>query len=402
MRVFIADKLPKWCGERVESMGANVVVQIGLKGAELAAAVAQADADVLIVRSTKVTPEVIDAALSLSLIIRAGSGVDTIDTDHAADRGIYVANCPGTNSAAVAELAIALMLAVDRRIPANTADLQAGVWAKKVYSKADGIKGRTLGVIGVGAIGRLVVPRARSFEMKVIAWSRSLTPETAAELGVAYCETPLQVARQAVVVSLHVARAPETQGLVGAEFIGAMKQGAILINTARGDIVDLDALIEALKAGRIRAGLDVYAGEPGATDETFDHPLRDVPNWIGTHHIGASTQQAQDETAELAMKILDDYISTGQVSNCVNMAPPSEVHAACNMVVRHLDKVGVLAGILDRLRDEGINVEQMENKVFHGAKAAVCYLTLSRNPSDEILTAFSDDPDIIHAAVVEM
>ena len=401
MNVFVADKLPAWCAERVNSMGGNAVIQAGLKGAELAASVGQADPDVLIVRSTKVTRDVIDAAPSLGLIIRAGAGVDNIDTGHAAERGIYVANCPGTNSAAVAELAIALMLAVDRRIPDGTADLRAGVWAKKVYSKADGIKGKTLGVVGVGAIGRLVIARARAFQMKVIAWSRSLTPEAAAELGAAYCETPLQVAAGADVVSLHVARAPETEGLVNAEFIGAMKQDAILINTARGDIVDPDALIEAVKTGRIRAGLDVYAGEPGAADETFDHPLRHVPNWIGTHHIGASTQQAQDETAELALKILYDFLSTGQVSNCVNMAPSSEVHAACNMVVRHLDKVGVLAGVLDRLRDEGINVEQMENKVFRGAKAAVCYLTLSRNPSEQTLAALDDNPDIIHSAVVQ-
>ncbi len=401
MNVFIADKLPDSCAESVKRMGASVVVQTGLKGAELAGAVAQADADVLVVRSTKVTSEVIDAASALSLIIRAGAGVDNIDTDHAAERGIYVANCPGTNSAAVAELAMGLILAVDRRIPDNTADLRAGVWAKKLYAKADGIKGKTLGVIGVGAIGRLLIARAKAFEMKVIAWSRSLTPEMAAELNVGFCESPLEVARQADVVSLHVARAPETEGLVGAEFIDAMKPGAILINTSRGNIVDPNALINALEAERIRAGLDVYADEPGAADESFGLPLRNVPNWIGTHHIGASTQQAQDETAELAMRILGDYISTGQATNCVNMAPRCEVHANCSLVVRHLDQVGVLAGMLDRLRDEGINVEQMENKIFRGAHAAVCYVTLSRKPSDETLTAFSNDPNIIHAAIVE-
>jgi D-3-phosphoglycerate dehydrogenase len=165
--------------------------------------------------------------------------------------------------------------------------------------------------------------------------------------------------------------------------------------------VDAGALIDALRAGRIRAGLDVYADEPAAADKTFEHPLREVPNWIGTHHIGASTQQAQDETAELAMKILHEFITTGQAVNCVNMAPHSEVDASCHLVVRHLDKVGVLAGLLARLRDEGINVEQMENKIFRGARAAVCYVTLSREPSAETLAAFQADPDIIHAAVVK-
>ncbi len=401
MIVFVADKLPDWFAEKIQSMGAKPVVSTGLQGAELASALAQADADVLIVRSTKVTAEVINAAPALSLIIRAGAGVDNIDTDHAAARGIYVSNCPGTNSAAVAELAMGLMLAVDRRIPDNTADLRAGTWAKKTYSKADGIKGKTLGVIGVGAIGRLVIARAKAFEMDVIAWSRSLTAEAAATLGAGFCNSPLEVAQRADVVSVHVARAPETEGLVNAEMIRAMKPGAILINTARGSVVDSDALIEALQAGNLRAGLDVYADEPSATDTAFDHPLRDVPNWVGTHHIGASTQQAQDETAELAMEILNEFITTGQAVNCVNMAPTSEVEASCNLVVRHLDKVGVLAGMLARLRDEGINVEQMENKIFRGARAAVCYVTLSREPSAETLATFKADPDIIHAAVVK-
>ncbi|MCG3179182.1 MAG: Erythronate-4-phosphate dehydrogenase [Phycisphaerae bacterium] len=399
MKIFIADRLPGWCEDRVRSFHAEPIVKTGLKDAALAAAVA--DANVLIVRSTKVTREVIDAAPSLSLIIRAGAGVDNIDCDHAAGRGIYVANCPGTNSAAVAELALGLMLALDRRIPDNVADLRAGKWAKKLYSKADGIKGKTLGVVGVGAIGRLVVERARAFGMKVIAWSRSLTPDGAADLGVGFCKTPLEVARGADVISLHVAKAKETKGLIDAKFIAAMKPGAMLINTARGEVVDQAALIEALKAGKLRAGLDVYADEPGAADEAFDHPLRDVPNWIGTHHIGASTEQAQDETAEMAMAILGGFLTAGQVGNCVNMAPPSEVNAAAGLVVRHLDKVGVLAGVLDCLRDEGINVEQMENRIFRGAKAAVCRLTLSKAPSEAMLRALNDNPDIIRAAIVE-
>ena len=402
MNVFIADKLPAWCIEQVQSLGAKAIAKTGLAGTDLAAAVRDADANVLIVRSTRVTADLIDSAGSLSLIIRAGAGTDTIDTDHAAARGIYVANCPGTNSAAVAELAMALLLAVDRRIPDNVADLRAGRWAKKEYAKADGIKGKTFGVIGVGAVGARVIQRAKAFEMKVVAWSRSLTPERADDLGVGFCPAPLDVARQADVVSLHVAAAPETRHLVNAEFLAAMRPRAILINTARGEIVDQAALIEALKAERIRAGLDVYADEPGAADGRFDHPLRDVPNWVGTHHIGASTEQAQDETARMAMAILEAFLKTGQVPNCVNMAPEAGLHlGGCRMVVRHMDRVGVLASVLGRLRDEGINVEQMENKVFRGAQAAVCRMTLSRPPSPELLSALQSNADIIRAAIVE-
>ena len=400
MNVFIADKLPGWCTSKIEALGAKAVTKSGLKDAELAAAVKAADAGVLIVRSTKVTKAVIDGAGGLSLIIRAGAGVDTIDTDHAAARGIYVANCPGTNSAAVAELAIGLMLALDRRIVDNASDLRAGKWAKKEYSKADGIKGKTFGVLGVGAIGKLAIDRAKALQMKVIAWSRSLTPAKAAELGIGFCATPMDVAKQADVVSLHLASSKDTKGLVSAAFLAAMKPKAMLINTARGDVVDQAALVEALKAGKLRAGLDVYAGEPGAADETFESPLRGVPNWIGTHHIGASTDQAQDETAAMAVDILAGFLRTGEVANCVNMAPPvADLHGGCRLVVRHLDKVGVLAGVLAKLRDDGINVEEMENRIFRGALAAVCYMTLSKRPSPAVLSALAGDANIIRAIV---
>jgi D-3-phosphoglycerate dehydrogenase / 2-oxoglutarate reductase len=216
---------------------------------------------------------------------------------------------------------------------------------------------------------------------------------------VGFWATPLDVARQADVVSLHVAKAAETKHLVNAAFLAAMKPKAILLNTARGEVVDQAALLEALKAGKVRAGLDVYADEPGAADEAFNSALRGVPNWIGTHHIGASTEQAQDETAALAVDILAGFLRTGQVSHCVNIAPPGE-HAGSRLVVRHLDRVGVLAGVLERLRDEGINVEEMENKVFRGSKAAVCYLTLSKPPSPAVLAALAANPNIIRAAVV--
>jgi D-3-phosphoglycerate dehydrogenase len=402
MNVFIADKLPGWCAAKIESLGAKAVVKTGLKEADLAAAVCAAEAAVLIVRSTKVKRATIEAAPSLSLIIRAGAGTDTIDTDFAAERGIYVANCPGTNSAAVAELAIGLMLALDRRIVDNATDLRAGKWAKKEYSKADGVKGRTLGVLGVGAIGAAVIQRAKALGMNVIAWSRSLTPAKAEAMSVGFCEKPIDLARQADVVSLHVAAAKETGNLVDGAFLAAMKPRAMLINTARGEVVDQSALIDGLKAGRIRAGLDVYADEPGGSDETFKSALRDVPNWIGTHHIGASTEQAQDETAALAIDILAGFLRTGQVANCVNMQPPAaDLHGGCRFVVRHMDKVGVLAGVLERLRDEGINVEEMENRVFRGAKAAVCFMTLSKRPSAQALAAFGADANVIRAAVVE-
>ena len=177
-------------------------------------------------------------ASKLSLIVRAGAGVNTIDVEAANQRGIYVTNCPGKNSAAVAELAIGLLIACDRRIVSATNDLRSGQWRKKEYGKARGLRGRTLGIIGVGMIGKEVIRRAHGLGMQVVAWSRSLNEALAAELGVTYCASPLEVAQCSDAVSIHVAAAPETNKLVGREFLDAMKNGAILINAARGEVVD--------------------------------------------------------------------------------------------------------------------------------------------------------------------
>src|SRR6266498_5439060 len=199
MRVLIADKFEQSGIDGLKAAGCDVLYQPDLKDDALAQAIRDTTADVLVVRSTSVTRPMLESG-SLSLVVRAGAGYNTIDVEAASERGIAVANCPGKNSVAVAELAFGLILALDRRVVDNAADLKRGVWNKKDYSKARGLHGRTLGLIGVGGIGKEMIPRARAFGMPVAAWSRSLTPERAQALGVERKTSPTEVAAVADVV----------------------------------------------------------------------------------------------------------------------------------------------------------------------------------------------------------
>src|SRR6476661_4699485 len=247
MLILIADKFEQSGRDGLQAIGCDVSYQPDVKDESLVNAIKETSPDVLVVRGTKVTEPMLDAG-PIKLVVRAGAGYNTIDVAAASKRGIYVSNCPGKNSIAVAELAFALILALDRRVVDNVIALRQGQWNKKEFSKARGLFGRTLGLIGLGKIGQEMIPRARAFGMPVVAWSRSLTPEKAERLGVERKESPLDVARAADIVSVHVALKPDTKLMIGAEFFGAMRDGAYFINTSRGETVDQQALVDAMHA----------------------------------------------------------------------------------------------------------------------------------------------------------
>ena len=387
MKVLIADKLAAAGLERMRERGYELVVEPGLKADALPAALTEHQPDALVVRSTKVSAEAIAAATKLKLIVRAGAGYDTIDLAAASHAGVFIANCPGKNAIAVAELTWALILACDRRVAEQTAQLRDGQWDKKGFAKARGVFGRTLGVIGAGTIGREVIARAKAFGTPVIAWSRNLDDAKAAELGVRRAGSPLEVAREADILTLHVASKPETKGLVNDEVIDALKEGSFVINTTRGAVVDEAALLRGLNDKGLRAGLDVYANEPGSGDKSFESELAKHPSVVGTHHIGASTDQAQDATAVEAARIVEVFAETGQVDNCVNLADTSE--ARCMLIVRHRNKPGVLAHVFMRLSQAGINVEEMENILYAGGATACARIRLSRAPSEADIKAIA-------------
>ena len=400
MKVLIADKFEQSGCDGLNALGCEVSFQPDLKDEPLVDAIAKEQPDVLIVRGTKVTEPML-AAGPLKLVVRAGAGYNTIDVAAASRRGIYVANCPGKNSIAVAELAFALILALDRRVADNVIALRAGEWNKKEFSKARGLFGRTLGLVGLGRIGQEMIPRARSFGMPVVAWSRSLTPEKAERLGVERMNSPLDVARAADIVSVHVALKPDTKMLINEAFFAAMNDGAYFINTSRGDVVDQNALVEAIHAKGIRAGLDVFAIEPTSAIADFEDPIANETNVYGTHHIGASTDQAQEAIAAETVRIIKMFKETGQVPNVVNLA--AHTPATHRLVVRHLDRPGVLAQVLDAIKAESINVQEMENIVFDGAEAAVARINLDKAPSEETLRGLKNGGgDILELNVLDI
>jgi D-3-phosphoglycerate dehydrogenase len=393
MHVLIADKFEQSGRDGLKAIGCEVSYEPDLKDASLVEAVRQMKPDVLVVRSTKVTEAMLEAG-ALKLVVRAGAGYNTIDVAAASRRGIYVSNCPGKNSIAVAELAFALILALDRRIADNVIALRRGEWNKKEFSKARGLMGRTLGLIGVGQIGQEMIPRARAFGMPVVAWSRSLTLARAESLGIERKENPQEVARDADIVSVHLALKPETRSFVGADVFNSMREGALFINTARGEVVDQAALIQAMRTRGIRAGLDVYANEPASATAEFTDEIASEPNLYGTHHIGASTDQAQEAIAAETVRIVQSFKETGKVPNVVNLA--QRTPATHRLVVRHRDRPGVLAHVLDAIKTAHINVQEMENIIFEGSEAAVARINLESEPPREMIERLQDEnPDII-------
>ena len=396
MKVLIADKFEKVGIDGLKELGCTVISEPDIKADALPDLIRRVDPNILIVRSKKVNVDALRAGTALTLVIRAGAGIDTIDVAAASELGVFVSNCPGKNSIAVAELVMGLLLACDRRIPDQVADLRQGKWNKAEYSRARGLHGRTLGIVGLGQIGREVAQRARAFGMRVVAWSRNLTHEEAERLDLVYALTPLEVARLADAVTVNVAATPETKHLVNAEFLAAMKPGSYLINTARGSVVDEAALQQAVRERGIRAGLDVFQNEPGASTGEFASAIAQSPGVYGTHHVGASTDQAQVAIAHEVIRIVQSFRATGEVPNVVNrLARSSATHV---LTIRHRNRPGVLAHVFGVLAGAEINVEEVENIIYHGAQATLARIHLDGQPESSALTRIREgNPDIISA-----
>ena len=318
MKALLADRIAEPGPSLLRDAGIEVLLDPDLSAETLPNTAAETGADVLVVRSTRVTSETLRAG-RLTLVVRAGAGFNTIDVDAATELGIRVANCPGSNAAAVAEIAFGLIIALDRHIPDNVVDLRAGHWNKLGFSDARGLRGSTLGLLGAGHTGRAMIPIAHAFGMRVIGWSRSLSPALAADLGIEHRSSPVDVARDADVVSVHVALTQETRHLVGEDLLSQMRPGAYLINTARAEVVDESALVAAVRSKRLRVGVDVFEGEPPSGVGNVDSRLFEVPGIIGTHHIGGATTQAHRAVAEETARIVIEFARTGTAPNMVNV-----------------------------------------------------------------------------------
>ena len=383
MKILVADKMEQQGLDQLKGLADELSYEPDLKDDTLKQRLAEFDPDVITVRSTKIPKEIQAAGKSLKIIIRAGSGFDTIDIAAAAERDIRVCNTPGMNAVAVAELAMGLIIALDRQIADNVIDLRAGKWKKKHYAKAGkGLKGMTLGVIGAGQIGAELAKRALAFDMNVLYYhiGRQLSLVDHPHAARADLDDLL---RKSDVVSIHVPGGGATKHLIDARRLALMKPDALLINTSRAAVVDEAALVAALKEGKLRgAGLDVYADEPAAEAPTIDSAIARLPNVYGTHHIGASTEQAQLAVADEVIRIIAHFKATGEALHCVNMAQPI---ANPMLIVQTNNQPGGLPHVFSILDAAGVTAVEMDQTVSDSGKAACAHIRLDKQPNDATL-----------------
>jgi D-3-phosphoglycerate dehydrogenase/(S)-sulfolactate dehydrogenase len=337
-RVLVSDELSADGLAIMRQAGLQVDVKVGLKPEELERIIG--DYDALAVRSaTKVNAKLLERAARLKVVGRAGVGVDNVDLEAATRRGVVVMNTPGGSSTTVAELTLAHMLALARHVPQATASVKAGRWEKQRFQGHE-LAGKTLGVVGIGNIGSIVVERCRAMKMRVIAYDPFISTEAAAKLGVTQV-TLDELWPQADVISIHVPLTEQTRNLVNAQTLGRMKKGALLVNCARGGLVDERALADALASGRLGgAALDVFEREPPPAD----HPLFTLDGFICTPHLGASTEEAQAAVAVAIAEQLAAYLTRGEVKNAVNLPTiPREVLEGIAPYLALAEKLGSLA-----------------------------------------------------------
>jgi D-3-phosphoglycerate dehydrogenase / 2-oxoglutarate reductase len=391
MKILVACKLPEDALERLRALAIDVVYLPHVSGHELRDALS--DAGVLVVGATRVSPETIARAIALQMIVHAGPGRGDIAIEDASAQGVFVTHCPDRHAAAVAELTLGLILALDRRIVESTMALREGRWSQAEFMQAHGLAGRTLGILGYGTVGRLVARRARAFAMRVVAWSPRLAPDAAPEPDVELLNWPRELARQSDVVVVD-AGADESEILVDKEFLENMPYEASLVHVGHSGAVDEAALARAIEQRRLRVALDVFASEPAGESSRFRCRLMDLPGVIGTQHVGAYTDQAYRAMAEEVVRIVGAFVVSGEVLNCLNVIDRSP--ATWQLVLRVRDQVGVMASVLETIRADGINAQEITSRVFTGAKAAWCTIALDERPSTEALEGIRALPDVLH------
>jgi D-3-phosphoglycerate dehydrogenase len=387
-KVLIADELSPKALEIFRSRGVAVDVRVGLKKTDLLSIIG--DYDGLAVRSaTKADKEVIAAGKNLKVIGRAGIGVDNIDIPSATARGIVVMNTPFGNSITTAEHAIALLFAAARHIAAADVSTQAGKWEKNRFMGVE-LYAKTLGLIGCGNIGALVAERALALKMKVIAYDPFLSQERAVKLGVEKVELEDLLSR-ADVISLHTPLTDKTKNILSAEALAKTRRGVIIVNAARGGLVDEAALRAALENGHVAAaGFDVFITEPAKESALFG-----APNFVATPHLGASTNEAQENVALQIAEQMSDYLLAGAVTNALNMASISAEEASrLKPFIGLIDKLGAFAG---QIADDGLEAVEIE---FEGDVAQLNTQPLTAIALASLMRPLMPDVNMVSAPAV--
>jgi D-3-phosphoglycerate dehydrogenase len=387
-KVLIADELSSKALDIFRSRGVDVDVHIGLKKPDLLNIIGGYDG--LAVRSaTKADKDVIAAATRLQVIGRAGIGVDNIDIPSATARGIVVMNTPFGNSITTAEHAIALLFAAARQIAAADVSTQAGKWEKNRFMGVE-LFAKNLGLIGCGNIGALVAERALALKMKVIAYDPFLSPERAVKLGVEKVELDELLSR-ADLISLHTPLTDKTKNILSAESIAKTKRGVIVVNAARGGLVDEVALRAALDSGHVAAaGFDVFLTEPAKESALFG-----APNFVATPHLGASTNEAQENVALQIAEQMSDYLLVGSVSNALNMASISAEEAPrLKPFIELIDKLGAFGG---QIADDGLEAIEIE---YEGEVAHLNTQPLTATALASLMRPLMPDVNMVSAPAV--
>ena len=392
MKILVACELPDAALEQLRGLAAEVAYQPQASATDLRDRLA--DAGVLVVGNTRVAPEVLARAKALQMIVHAGRGPGGIAVEDASTAGIFVTHCPDKHAEAVAELTLGLIIALDRRIVDHTVALREGRWNRGELADGRGLAGRTLGVLGYGAVGRLVARRARAFDMRVVAWSSRSPGEAPPEPDVEFCNWPRELARLSDIVTVHAGDEDETETLVDAAFLQSLPEGAYLVHVGHPGAVDELALATAIEQRHLRVALDVFRSEPAGDSGRFRCHLCDLPAVIGTQHIGALTEQARRATADEVVRIVQSFVVSGEVLNCLNLCDRSP--ATWQLVLRVRDQVGVMAAILEAIRADGINAQEISSRVFTGVKAAWCTIALDERPSTEALDSIRALPQVLH------
>lgn len=404
MRLLVADKLHPRAVEELRTLPVDVLYEPEVTKETLESKIP--GVGILVVRSKEVTRAAIESARQLNLIVRAGAETATIDVKAASERGIYVANCPGKNSSAVAELVFGMMVALDRRIPDAVASLRAGKWERLEYGKAEGLVGKTIGIAGLGAIGKDVASRAKAFGLHPIGWSKNLTPARAAELGIGHASSIEELAQKSDILTLHLALNDRTRQIVSRKIFESMPKRAMLINCARPDLVDYDAMKDAIKDRGLRVAVDVIPNEPRGKKEissdlfNLTAPSSTGGFLYGTPHISASTDQAQLAIAQETVRIIRCFLTEGTVPNVQNVMNLS--NARFQLVIRMLDRVGTFANVLAVIKRHGINVEEVTNTVFEGGGASCAKLRVVSRPSEACFAEIRAFEEVLHVDIVQL
>jgi D-3-phosphoglycerate dehydrogenase len=396
MKILVACELPEFAVAELRTLTTEIVYRPDVRPDELRELMP--GVGILVVDDRRVSPDTVHRGETLQMIVRAGPGPGDVSVADASAQGVFVTHCPDQHAVAVAELAFGLMLALDRRIVDSTLALREGRWNRAEVKDSRGLAGRTLGLLGFGPACREIAARAHAFGMPTLAWCPASAPEDYAAQHVRFCSSARELARESdVVVVSEVADGQESRVLADADFLENMKEGAALVHVGGPGAIDEPALARIVPARKLRVALDAFSSEPTGESARFRYRLCDLPGVIGTPHVAAVTDQARNATATEVVHIVRSFLVSGEALHCLNLLEHSP--ATWQLMLRVRDAVGVMASVLEAIRADGINAEEVTSRVFVGARAAWCTIALDERPSTEALEAIRALHDVLYLEI---